>query len=147
MNNDVNKEATMSDVKRDPLKVGSKVKFMSEKQRYTVQASDHRFAVCTKPMNALKTVLYTIIDFQEDVRGPENLIFGMGAESRELCEEMLDRLNGRRDPEEQKRLEEVYSKAGLSLADIPGEFASEVSHRHRCGLDIECIDAPESTNA
>lgn len=99
------------------LPVGAKVKFRSEKLRYTVQASDERFAVCTKPFNAQNTVLYAIIDFQEKVRGPENLIFGMGAETREQCEEMLERLNGR-DEE---------------------SLHTEVSHRHRCDLDIEII--------
>jgi hypothetical protein len=99
------------------LEVGSKVKFRSERLRYTVQASDERFAVCTKPFNPQRTVLYTIIDFQEQVRGPEDLIFGEGAETREQCEEMLDRLNGSGDP----------------------PFKSEVSHRHRIPLDLEGI--------
>lgn len=97
--------------------VGSKVKFHKEKQRYTVQASDERFAICTKPMNALKTVLYTIIDFKENRRGPENLVFGFGAETKEQCEEMLERLNKKQNP-------------------------SEVSYRHDCELDIEDIKQP-----
>lgn len=97
------------------IPVGSKIKFFSEKQRYTVQASDERFAICNKPMNALKTVLYTIIDFKENRRGPENLIFGMGAETRDECESMLRRLNEQNNP-------------------------SEVSHRHdKSPLDIEKI--------
>lgn len=96
------------------IPVGSKVKFYKEKQRYTVQASDERFAICTKPMNALKTVLYTIVDFKENRRGPENLVFGFGAETREQCEDMLERLNEKDQP-------------------------SEVSHRHDCKLDIEQI--------
>ncbi len=50
------------------LPVGTKVKFPNEKQRYTVQASNVRFAVCTKPFNAQKTVLYSIIDFWDDTR-------------------------------------------------------------------------------
>lgn len=74
------------------IPVGSKIKFLNEKHRYTVQASNVAFAICTKPMNALKTVMYTIIDWNEQRRGPENLIFGMGAETREQCEEMLERL-------------------------------------------------------
>ncbi len=72
--------------------VGTKIKFRSERQRYTVQAANRRWAVCTKPFNAQKTVLYTVIDFQKQIRGTENLVFGMGAETRELCEEMLKRL-------------------------------------------------------
>lgn len=92
------------------LAVGSKIKFKREKQVYTVQASNGIFAVCSKPFNARRTVLYTIIDFKEQVRGPENLVFGMGAETKEQCEEMLERLT-------------------------QGE--TEVSHRHRVELDID----------
>ena len=73
--------------------VGAKIKFKAEKQRYTVQASNERFAVCTKPFNAQRTVLYTIIDFEQQIRGTENLIFGMGFETRGLCEEALERLS------------------------------------------------------
>ena len=99
------------------LKPGMRIKFLAEKQRYTVQACDERFAICSKPMNALKTVIYTIIDFRVGVRGPEDLIFGHGAETREQCEEMLARLN---EP-----------------------LGSEVSYRHRMPLDIERIDPPK----
>ena len=74
------------------LPVGSKVKFEGKKQSYTVQASNVAFAICNKPMNALKTVLYTVIDWQENVRGAENLIFSRGATTKKECEEMLERL-------------------------------------------------------
>lgn len=98
------------------LKVGTKVKFISEKQMYVVQASNGIFAVCTKPFNAQKTVLYTIINHLEKVRGTENLIFGMGAETREECEDMLKRLT---------------------------QGDSEVSHRNRVPLDIEKVIVPK----
>lgn len=74
------------------LPVGSKVWFRSQKQGYTVRASNVAFSVCTKPFNAQKTVLYTIIDWESGVRGVENLIFGMGAETDKECTEMLKRL-------------------------------------------------------
>lgn len=99
------------------IPVGSKIKFAEEKQSYTVQASNVAFAICTKPMNALKTCLYTIIDWQIDMRGTENLVFGMGAETRELCEKMLERLT-------------------------QGE--SEVSHRNRVPLKIDKMIRNES---
>lgn len=74
------------------FKVGTKIKFVEEKQKYTVRASNDRFVICTKPFNLEKTVLYTIIDLVKNIRGRENLIFGMGAETTEQCEEMLKRL-------------------------------------------------------
>lgn len=74
------------------LPVGSKIWFTEEKQGYVVIASNIAFAICTKPMNALKTKLYTIIDWHNNIRGTENLIFGMGAETKKECDEMLERL-------------------------------------------------------
>lgn len=74
------------------MNVGDKIGFIEEKQAYTIQALGPRYAVCTKPYNPQHTVLYSIVDFQEKIRGAENLVFGMGAETKELCEEMLARL-------------------------------------------------------
>lgn len=93
-----------------PFKVGEKVKFTSENRRYTVRAAGERFAVLNKPFNPKKTVIYTVVDLQEGVRGTENLVFGMGAETPEQCAEML------------KRLESGQT---------------EVSHRNRVNLEIE----------
>lgn len=94
------------------LEVGTKIKFCNEKQRYTVRASNAAYTIVTKPFNARNTVLYAIIDFHEGVRGPEDLIFGMGAETDEEIADMMDRMtNG----------------------------SSEISHRHRCKLDIEAV--------
>ena len=58
------------------MKIGDKISFEGEKQRYTVQAFDDRYIIATKPFNARKTYLYTIIDLKRGVRGPDNLIFG-----------------------------------------------------------------------
>lgn len=94
------------------LPLNGKVKFAEEKQRYTVRATNVAFSVLTKPMNAKNTVLYTIVDWNNNIRGTENLVFGMGAETDEECQEMLDRLTS-------------------------GE--SEVSHRNRIKLNIEKV--------
>lgn len=55
----------------------ARVKFEAERQRYTVQARDERFAILTKPFNAQRTYLYTIVDLQRGCRGACNLIFGL----------------------------------------------------------------------
>lgn len=57
------------------LRVGDKIKFISEKQRYTIKAKSDRFLICTKPFNPKKTVLYTIVDLERLVRGRDNLVF------------------------------------------------------------------------
>jgi hypothetical protein len=53
-----------------------KVKVKGEVQRYTVQAMDENFAVCTKPFNARSTYLYFIADFKSKRRGPSNWSWG-----------------------------------------------------------------------
>jgi len=47
-----------------------------EKQRYKVQAFSKRFIILTKPFNARKTYLYSIVDLERKVRGRDNLVFG-----------------------------------------------------------------------
>jgi hypothetical protein len=94
------------------LKIGDKVKFKSEKQRYTVKAKSDRFIICTKPFNAKKTFLYTVIDTQRLVRGALGLVFGT--------------------PYELNRTEE----AQVCLNDLVEE-KYEVSHRNCIQLDIE----------
>lgn len=72
--------------------VGTKIWFSSERNGYTVRASNVAFAVLTKPFNAQKTVLYTIIDWELGIRGPSNLILNIGAETDEQCSQLLDML-------------------------------------------------------
>lgn len=49
----------------------------SEKQRYTVQAFDDRFSICTKPFNAQSTYLYFVADLESGMRGPTNWPYGL----------------------------------------------------------------------
>jgi len=100
------------------FQVGDTIKFKKEKQKYTIQACNDRFLVCNKPFNAQKTTIYTIVDLEENIRGPENLVFGLGAETKEQCEEMLQRLMGK---------------------DNDMRFTTEISYRHRIKLDLEII--------
>lgn len=97
------------------LPIGAKVKFAEEKQRYTVRSSNAAYTILTKPFNAHKTVFYTIVDFHEGVRGPEDLIFSMGAETDEEIAAMMDRLTN-------------------------GD--SEISHRKRLPLNVEALALP-----
>jgi hypothetical protein len=73
------------------MKVGDKIKFKEEKTPYRIRAMSNRFAVCTRPFNPQRTVIYTVLDFEHEIRGPENTVFGMGAETDEQCQEMLKR--------------------------------------------------------
>lgn len=97
-----------------PIQVGTKIWFSGEKKPYTVRCSSLRFVICTKPYNLKNTVLYTIIDTQQFIRGTENLIFCNGFESNDDCKEALARLES-------------------------GEL--EVSHRNRVTLEIEKMES------
>jgi len=96
------------------LKKGDKIKFKRHKQRYTVVAANKKFAICTKPLNCKKTYIYTIIDFEKQIRGPENLIFN--------CTDL------RNDGEAREMLVRLTRRK------------TEVSYRRNIELDIERID-------
>ena len=81
-----------SNLDMNVFKVGDKVHFEGERNAYTIRACDSRYLICTKPFNLKKTVLYTIVDLLEKVRGTENLVFCMGFETDEDCQEALQRL-------------------------------------------------------
>lgn len=90
--------------------LGAKVYVPGERRGFVVRARNERYAICTKPY--FSTVRYFILDARQGIRGPENLVFGMGAETDEDCEAMLERLRA-------------------------GE--TEVTHRNRVLWDIERV--------
>lgn len=57
------------------LKKGSKVFFLDEKQGMTIKAINNRYAIVTKPFNAKRTVIYSMLDFQEEIKAPNNMVF------------------------------------------------------------------------
>lgn len=107
----------IEELKTAPLK--TRIWFEGEKQGYTVRARSERYLVCTKPFNARRTVIYTIVDLEENVRGTENLIFGAGQETDEQCAETINRLEGR---------------------DTDLGWATEVSRRNRVLLKITKVE-------
>jgi hypothetical protein len=95
---------------------GDKIWVEPYKRPFTVQVANERYAICTRP--AFGSGIYFIADFEERVRGTENLIFGLGAETVEQCEDMLNRLtNGMHDG-----------------------FKTEISHRNRVELVVKKIE-------
>jgi hypothetical protein len=118
--------------------LNTRIWFEEESQPYRVRARSSRYLVCTKPFNPKHTVLYTIVDLVENVRGPENLVFGMGAESDEDCVAMIERLHGITRPLTAKETAEVKTlprnlrRVCQPLLVEP----TEVSHRHRIDLKV-----------
>lgn len=72
--------------------VGTKVWFRSHVRPFKVIASNRFYSVCTKPFNAKKTVIYTVVDWRNKFCGTENTLWGGGAETEEECQEMLHRI-------------------------------------------------------
>ena len=77
------------------LSVGDKVYVNGEKRPYRVRCRDERYIICTKPFNPKRTVIYFIIDLEEKLRGPDNMVFCSGYETDEQCADRLkDLQNG-----------------------------------------------------
>jgi hypothetical protein len=72
--------------------VGDRVKFVEERNGYTVQAvsASGRWVACTKPFPLKRTVIYSMLDLREGLRGVDNTIGNShGYETREDCEEAV----------------------------------------------------------
>ena len=74
------------------LKTGDPVYLPCETRPYRVRCRDERYIICTKPFNLQRTVLYFIVDLQEHLRGPDNMVFCFGYETNEQCMERLKEL-------------------------------------------------------
>jgi hypothetical protein len=124
--------------------VGTRIFFAEEKSPYRVRARSDRYLVCTKPFNPKRTVFYTIIDLVEQVRGPENLVFGFGAETDEQCVEMVERLHAITKPETPKATAEIKAAPRDVRRMLKPTYSgpTEVSHRHRIPLSISKITLP-----
>lgn len=124
--------------------VGTRILFAEEKTPYRVRARSDRYLVCTRPFNPKRTVLYTIIDLVERVRGPENLVFGFGAETDGQCVDMVERLHAITKPETIEDATELKAMPRILRKMVKPKYtaASEVSHRHRIPLRIAKIVLP-----
>lgn len=81
-------------VARVPLAAGDKVRFDNDRMPFYVRAvsPDGRWVICTRPFPLRNTVLYTIIDFDNGVRGPDDLVFTFGYENDEDIADNMQRL-------------------------------------------------------
>lgn len=107
-----------------PLRPGDRVQFTDSRRWWKVRAMSERHVILTSPFNLKRTVLYTIIDWERGVRGPDNC-HSVGYETPAEIEDALVRLS---QPE--------------------GEWNRiEVSHRaHSIRVDIAAVRAREETS-
>lgn len=78
---------------------GFKIYFVGERIGYTIKACNKRYLICTKPYNPKKTVLYTIVDLKEEIRGTNNLVFNLYdyAKQKDIERCMKDLISGESD--------------------------------------------------
>ena len=78
---------------------GCKIYFAGERIGYTIKTCSKRYLICTKPYNPKKTVLYTIVDLKEEIRGTNNLVFNMYdyAKQKDIDKCMKDLISGESD--------------------------------------------------
>lgn len=109
-------------------KVGDKIRFAEERNAYTVRACDDRYLICTKPFNLRpRTVIYTIVDLKEGIRGTDGYCIGpYSYYSDEDCNAFL------------KELQEADALSSESedgvIYDIDG---AHISYRNRIKLNIK----------
>lgn len=76
------------------LFAGDKVYIPGNKKPWTVRCRDDRYIICTQPYNPRHTVLYFIIDLQEQRRAPDDQVFCSGYITNDDCNERLRELQG-----------------------------------------------------
>lgn len=76
------------------LNKGQRVWFSDGKKSFKVREANEKFAICTQPYNFKpETVIYTIIDFENNIRGMDNMVFGVhDYYSDEDCAEAMKEL-------------------------------------------------------
>lgn len=113
-------------------KVGDKVKFETEKQRYTIMACDERFIIAQKPFNARKTYIYTLIDMKKKQRSGDNYYCRFDYTDHEECQEALKLLN--------ETAQRDKANENAEVIDLNGH-GFWLSSRRIMKLDLERIDA------
>ena len=112
-------------------KVGDKIYFAEEKKPYTIRACNERFLICTKPYNFKpKTVIYTIVDLVEEIRGTDNYSIGWcDYYDTKDCQRMLKELQKTADSEQI----EVIDGRRVHIQPLMGTY---ISRRNRIELNI-----------
>lgn len=119
--------------------VGDRIYFAEGRMSFAVQARNRRYLVCTRPFSLGRptpTVIYTIVDTQEQVRGPDNQVFCEGYETPALCRARLRQLERgeievsfrRRVPLNVRRIGQATN--GCRVTGCPRPY---YQHGHGCG--------------
>ena len=110
-----------------PMSVGDSVQFAESKRWWKVRAVSERFVILTSPWNLPNcydaTVIYSIIDWERGVRGPDDH-YGVGYESDA---EITDALRRLQLPEDDMERIEVSWRAHSIRVELATHRTSAVS--------------------
>jgi len=112
------------------------IKFIEEKQKYKVMIENEQFMICTKPFNAKKTFLYTIVDKKNHIRGADEYWKWGGRYKYDDIEECKVAINLLTDDNCILSWSYIDEESGEIVTDVP----YHISGRNQIPLDIEWID-------
>jgi hypothetical protein len=98
------------------IKPGDRITFAEDPEPYTVRAADARYAICTRKHD------YTIVDWDNGIRGLENLLYGLGTETDLQCQDMLRRLTAKYPTEVSQR-----NRLALQIVSVNGRAPKKKS--------------------
>lgn len=130
----------MSTTTQGDLAVGDKVRFAPYRRAMTVRAvtTSGRFVILTMPFPLKKTVLYTVIDFERNVRGTDDH-YGLGYETDDQIAAALEAFQATEDDLNGKAIREAKARGETSCPYI---LAANVSRRNYVQLDIVAVIRP-----
>lgn len=132
---------SMTDTTATRPTVGDRVKFDDDRFLWDVIAvSEHFTALTRKAPFRRNTLRYTVIDWEQGIRGPANLVgtgWGDGTSTAVQCQQMLTEFENHLTDD----LAAVEARAAGLTQWKRSRNAVEVSHRHRLPLRIARIIA------
>lgn len=132
----------MTDTTAPRPSVGDRVKFADDRFLWDVIASSEHFTALTRKAPFRRNTLwYTVIDWQNNIRGPANLVgtgWGDGTYTPAQCQEMLVEFENHLTDDPAA----VEARAAGLTRWKPSRNSVEVSHRHRVPLRIARIVQP-----
>jgi len=129
-------------MKSPRLKVGDRIKFFGMKRPFPVIATNRFFTICAYRLTgclAEKEFVYTIIDWENERRGPDSMIFGPAhnyLNPKQAAKALAELGNGRMKRVVCKTRGKYFGKY------VWHDQKLETSRRRSCPLNIENILTP-----
>lgn len=119
--------------------IGGRIKFKAFRSPWSITATNRRFTICAKKLSgccAEHKYCYTIIDWENKVRAPDNMTFGPFSDYSDPVEakEALGKLDNQYRRRRFKVKGPHYNKLVLTEPEL------QLSRRRNVPLDIEFID-------